>query len=118
MRFETIGAIAIPARPRFGAVRIAAAAPRVRVLHFGEHEVLLPVRTFFRERCRAVAHLDPLHASIVELTCVRHIADVLVPRDRSAAERAIVDRPFEQLSASTPDPSRNEVPHYLIVRLP
>src|SRR5207244_3462481 len=43
-RFESVRAIAFAAGPWFGAVRITAAAPCVRVLDFVEREVFLPVR--------------------------------------------------------------------------
>src|SRR4051812_32919345 len=84
---ESLAAVAVAAAPRLGAVEIAAAAARVRILNLVEREVRLPVVALFGERRGAVAHLDPLHAAIVELTGGVHVAEVLVAGHRAAAER-------------------------------
>src|SRR5262245_7058381 len=94
---EARRAVAAAARPRLGPAPVAAATARVRVLHFVQREVLLPVRLLLGERRRAVADLDPLDAAVVEPTCLGHVAQVLVAGDRSAAERPLLYRAIERL---------------------
>src|SRR5438128_12521251 len=76
--FETGGAIAVVARPRFGAIQIATAASRVRVLDLQQREVFFPIRAFFRERSPAVANLNQLHPALLELASLSHISEVFV----------------------------------------
>src|SRR5690348_7719331 len=116
MCLESIGAVAVGAGPWLFAVEVAAAAPRVCVLHLDEIEVLLPIRTFFRERRRAVAHLHPLNAVIVVLARGVHVAEILVARDRSVAERAAVNRAVERRAATRLHARGDEVAHGSIVQ--
>src|SRR5262245_34126279 len=110
-RFEARRTIAVAAGPRFGAVQIAASAPCVRVLHFDEVEVLFPVLALFLERRRAIAHLDPLHASILELARNLHIAEVLVAGDRAEPERFALDRVRQRVALAVFQSRRDQVPH-------
>jgi len=95
--FEAGCAIAVVAGPVLGTVQIATSTARVRVLNFHEVEILLPVRALFLQRRGAIADLDPLHGSILELPRLRHVSKVFIPRDRSSAERAVLDRAVERL---------------------
>ncbi len=74
-----------------------------------------PVLALFGQRRRAVADLDPLHAAVVELTRGVHVAEVLVAGDRSASERAFVDRPCERLTLPGFDSGGDQVPHRSIL---
>src|SRR6185295_3371512 len=84
------GAVAVTAGPRLGAVQIAAPAARMRVLDLLENEMLFPVLAFLGQRGRAVTHFNPLHAPVVQLTRLPHVARVFVAGDRALAERALV----------------------------
>lgn len=83
--FESRGAITAIARPRFRAVLVAAIPPVVRVLNPHEVEIFLPVGTFFLQRRRAVAHLDPTGRLVWAQTGVLHVAQVFAFRDGSLA---------------------------------
>src|SRR5439155_17218450 len=98
--FEPRGAVAVDAGPRLGAVQITAPRARVRVLYSHEIEILLPMRPFLLQRRRAEAHLDPLHAAVLELTRLIHVSQILIARDRSFAERAVIDRTREAVGLS------------------
>src|SRR6185436_10974286 len=74
---QASGAVAIAARPRFFAVHIAAAAPRVSVLDLGEVEISLPVLALFGQGRRAIADLHPLHAPGLINAGLVHVAEVL-----------------------------------------
>ena len=99
-----------------GAVQILAAAPRVRVLHFVEVEVLLPVFALFGERLVAVADLHPLHAAVIVRARVAHVAVVLAAGDRTPAERALVDGVGELRLLSGFDARCYQVAHGAILR--
>src|SRR5688500_13548351 len=88
---ELVSAIAVGARPRLFAAFIAAARARVSVLNFHELEVLLPVGSFFLQRHRAEAHLDPPCAGVVAEARVGHVAKVFAPGDGPSTERAVFD---------------------------
>jgi hypothetical protein len=108
---KTGGAIAVIARPRFGAIQIAAPASRVRVLNFQKLEVLLPVWALFRQRRPAVTNLNPLYAPILELASLAHISKVFVAGDRSSPQRPILDRTFKRLRLSGLHFCGNEISH-------
>src|SRR5262247_575177 len=57
--FQTGRAIAVIARPAFGAIQVAAAASCMRILHLQQVEILFPVRTFFSKRRGTVTNLNP-----------------------------------------------------------
>ena len=114
-RFEARGAVAVAARPRLVPVQVAAAAARVRVLDFLEVKELFPVLALFGQRRRAVADLDPLHAAVVELARGVHVAEVLVAGDRSASERAVVDRTCERLTLPGFDSGGDQIAHRSIL---
>src|SRR5258708_31133412 len=67
-RVEARGAVAVAARPRLGAIAIAAPAGGVGGLHLLQRAVSLPVVSLLLEPGRAVADLDPLHAAVLELS--------------------------------------------------
>ena len=90
--FKTGGAVTVVARPRFGAIQIATAASRVRVLDFQELEVFFPIRAFLREWRPAVANLNPLHSTILELACLSHISEVFIAGDRPFPQGSVFDR--------------------------
>ena len=113
--FEAGGAVAVAARPRLGAVFVAASASRVRVLDLFEIEILVPVFALFLQRRRAEAHLDPLHTAVVVLARVGHVAQVLAAGDRSATERAIVDRLAQRGRLTVSDAGRDQIAHRIIV---
>src|SRR5882672_1000006 len=108
---ESLRAVAADARPRFGAVRVAAGAPRVGVPDGVEVEELFPVRTLFGERCRAEAGLHPLHAAVRQLARMRHVAQVLVACHGAVAKRSVLDRAAQRVALSRPKASRDEISH-------
>src|SRR5438876_12427919 len=116
-RFEAGGAVTVAARPWLRTVEVAAARTCVRGLHFVQVEELFPVLALFGERRRTVAHLDPLHAAVVELTRIGHVAEVFVARDRALAERAVVDRLSQRFVVSRLYARGDEVSHDVIVPL-
>jgi hypothetical protein len=64
--FETLGAVAVAAGPRFSAIFIFAFATGVGVLDFHKIEKLFPVWPLFLERHVAVADFDPASRNIAE----------------------------------------------------
>jgi hypothetical protein len=110
-RFEACRAIAVSARPRFGAIRIATPAARVRVLHFQQIKIFFPVGTFLGKRRRTVAHLDPLHTAVIELPRVGHVPEIFIAGDRSFSERSLVYRARQRICLSGFDTSRNKITH-------
>ena len=115
-RFELRGAIAVPTRPRFGSVQVAAPAAGVGVLDFDEREKFFPVLALLSQRRRAIADLDPLHASILELACLVHVAEVFAACDGALAERPVLDGTLERLRVAGLDGGRDEVAHESILR--
>src|SRR5258708_1647969 len=59
LSFQTLGAVAIAAGPRFGSVLVLASPPVVRVLNTRQLEVLFPVGPFFEQRRGTVADFHP-----------------------------------------------------------
>ena len=110
-RFEACRAITVSARPRLRAIRIATPAARVRVLHFQQIKILFPVGTLLGKRRRTVAHLDPLHAAVIELARVGHVPEILIAGNRSFAERSLVYGARQRICLSGFDASRNKITH-------
>src|SRR5206468_8000682 len=73
------------------------------------------VRPFLGERRWTVAHLDPLHAGIIELARLCHVPQIFVAGNRSAAERSISDRAGERISLFRFYPRRHQITHDSIV---
>src|SRR5688572_18293203 len=57
-------AVALAARPRFGAVFVPAIPARMRVFHLREFEILFPIRPLFRQGNGAKTYLDPTHGAV------------------------------------------------------
>jgi hypothetical protein len=115
-RFEARGAVAVAASPRLGAAQIAAAAPCVGVLNFHQIEEGQPVLAFLGEWRRAIAHLDPLNASVLELSRGFHIAEIFVAGNRARSERAVGDGRGERFCLTRFESSRDKVAHLTILR--
>jgi hypothetical protein len=88
----------------------------VRVLHFDELEVLLPVRALLEQWCRAIADLDPAHCAIIHQPCGVHVAQVLVACNGSRAECSVVYRVAQSRATVGPDAGSHEISHQLIVK--
>jgi hypothetical protein len=115
-RFETRGAVAVDACPRLGAVQIAAAAARVRILHFLEGKIFLPVLALFSEWCRTKANLDPFDSAIVHQPRSCHIAEVLVTCNGSAPQCSSVDSPSKSSRSAGLQLGCDQIAHVFIVR--
>ena len=89
--FQSCGAIALPTSPRLSAILIAALAAIMRVLHAGKLKVLFPVRTFFLQRCRAVADFDPTGSSVLKQARVLHVAEIFALGDRALSQSFTLD---------------------------
>ena len=83
-RLEARGAVAVAARPRLGAVQIAAAAARVRVLHFVEREDSLPSTPALRQAASRSSRPRPTARGRRRAARRGHVAEVLVAGDRAA----------------------------------
>ena len=70
---------------------MSAIAPRVRVLHTEQLEILFPVRTFFRERLIAKTGLNPSGDALIAHPSVLHIVQVFVACDGTFSERTIIN---------------------------
>ena len=89
--FQPFRAIAIAARPMLGSVFVAAVSARVRIRDLEQIEVIFPVRSLFFEWRIAEISFHPCgNAEIVE-TSLAHVVQVLIARDRTSAECAVVD---------------------------
>ena len=75
---EFFRAITIATGPRFCSVLMSAIAPRVRVLHTEQLEILFPVRPFFRERLIAKTGLNPRCDILIVYPRLFHVAKVFV----------------------------------------
>src|SRR5262245_51620881 len=108
---EPIGAVAVAAGPRLGAVLIAAPASRVRVLHRKQLEVLFPVRTLFGQRRGAEAGLHPLDAPVRQFAGLGHVAKVFSAGHRAPPERAVLNGAAKRGEAARPEPGSDEISH-------
>ncbi len=72
-------AITVATGPRLCSVLMSAIAPRMRVLHTEQLEILFPIRTLFRERRIAKAGLNPRGDALSAHTILLHIVQVFVP---------------------------------------
>jgi hypothetical protein len=115
-RLEPCRTIAVAAGPWRGAVRVATSAARVCVLHFQQVEIFFPVRTFLGERRGAVAHLDPLHAAVIEPPRIGHVPEIFVAGNGSFPERSFVDGARQRICLSGFDTSGYKITHVSIVR--
>jgi hypothetical protein len=109
--FEAARAIALRARPRFGAVQIAAVSTCVRIFDADQIEVFLPIRSLFLERDPAEANLHPMGGAVVSRARLLHIPEILVARDGAAAERAIFNRPEQSLLFARLHASFHQIAH-------
>ena len=91
-RFEPLGAVAVAAGPRLGAVFVAAIGSRMGVLNLDQVEELFPVRPLFFQRHVAVTDFDPARRAVVEQAGILHVAQIFALGDRSGAQRAALDR--------------------------
>ena len=105
-------AIAAAARPRLASVLIAAFAPVVRILHFREIEVFLPVRPLFLQWCGAVTDFHPTYRLVVAETSLTHIAQIFAFGDRALAERLLLDRLKQIAFAAGFNAGSNQVTDY------
>ena len=71
---QTRGAIAAVARPCLLAIGVPALSPVMRVLDFGQVEMLLPIWTLLLKWRRTVANFDPPSRAIRAEPGVAHIA--------------------------------------------
>ena len=55
-------------------------------------EIFFPIRTLFGQGRVAKTRFDPMRVALRVNACYLHIIELLVARDRFAAERAIRDR--------------------------
>jgi len=85
------------------------------VLNLGEIEVLLPIRTLFLQRSRAVADLDPARGSIGKEARVLHVAKIFAFSDGALAESLVGDRLKEFLFPTRLQSCSHEIPHRLII---
>jgi len=70
---------------------MSAIAPRVRVLHTEQLEILFPVRTFFRERLIAKTGLNPRCDILIVYPRLFHVAKVFVAGNGTFPERSIIN---------------------------
>ena len=75
---EAGSAVAIVTSPVLSAVQVTAAAPGMSILDLEQLEVLFPIRTFLRERSRAIANFNPLNRAVIELPRLFHVSRVFV----------------------------------------
>jgi hypothetical protein len=111
--FESLGAVAIRARPRFGAVLVPAIFAVVRVLDAQQFKKFFPVRPFLRQWCVAKAGLDPVCDAIRADPRVLQIVNVFIAGNRALAERAIGDGLPQIFFASLFHAGFNEITHGL-----
>lgn len=78
---ELLCAIAIAARPWFGAVLVPAIPARMRVFDADKLKIFFPIRALFRQRRVAKTGLDPGCDAVVIQTRFVHIMNVLVTGD-------------------------------------
>ena len=81
------------------------------VLDLHQLEVLFPVGLLLVERLPAEADLHPAHRAVLELPRLGHVPQVLVARDRAAAERALLDGAQEGRLLAGTDAGGDEVSH-------
>ena len=117
LALQALGAIAVLAGPGFGAVVVATVAAVMRVLHFDEIEVLLPIRPLFKEGRRAVADFDPAGGAVGAKAGVLHISKVFAAGDGASAEGAVFDRLEERLLAVGLDSGAHQVAHGVFILL-
>src|SRR2546421_4442549 len=96
---EFFRAITIAAGPRFCSVLMSAIAPRVRVLHTEQLEILFPVRTFFRERLIAKTGLNPRCDILIVYPRLVHVVKEFSAAVGTFPSRAIII-PGTQMSSS------------------
>jgi hypothetical protein len=116
--FKPGGAIAISAGPGLGTILVAALAAVVRVLHLDQLKILLPIRSLFLERCRAIADFDPSHRLVSINPRFVHVAQVLVSSDRASAQCAALNRFLERPLATIFHPRSHEVSHVFRISVP
>src|SRR5262245_54005611 len=95
--FERLGAIAVTAGPRLGAVLVPAVSSRMSVLHVEQVEIFLPVRSLLRERGGAKTHLDPARRAVRGQSRLIHVVQILISGNRTAPERAGAHRLEQRL---------------------
>ena len=89
--FQALGAIAIVAGPRLGAILVTAAPPIVRILNFAEFKIFLPVWALFLQGSWAIANLNPAGGFVRAKPGFPHVAQVFALGNRALAEGFIFD---------------------------
>jgi len=115
--FEAFGAIAIAARPRFGAVFVPAIFSTVRIRDAQEFKKLFPVRPFFLQRCVAETRFHPVRDAILADARLLQVINIFVARDGTVAKRAVGDGLPEGVFFSRFDCGFDEVTHTQIIKL-
>ena len=113
---QALGAGAIAARPSFGAVFMAAIAPRVGVLNPDKVEVFLPVRAFLLQGRCTIADFHPFGSSVFQQAGLFHIVEIFVAGDRPAPETTLLNGSQKGLFLSAFDTCLNEIAHGLRIR--
>jgi hypothetical protein len=89
--FQSLRAMAVGARPRFGAVFVPAILAVVRVPDAQQFKVFLPVRPFLGQGCGAKTGLDPVRDAVIAHACLLQVVNIFVTGNRALAKRAVGD---------------------------
>ena len=83
----------------------------MRVLHAQQVEVLLPIRTFFRQRRRTETNFDPGYRTITTKPSVLHVFEIFIASDGALAQDPSINGLHESQFLSRLHPCFNEVAH-------
>src|ERR1700723_3329892 len=83
----------------------------MRVLHAQQIEVLLPIRTFFRQWRRTETNFDPGYRTITTKPSVVHVFEIFVASDGALAQDPFINGLHESQFLSRLHPCFNEVAH-------
>src|ERR1700736_3245509 len=83
----------------------------MRVLHAQQVEVLLPIRTFFRQWRRTKTNFDPGYRTITTNPGVFHVFEIFVASNGALAQNPFINSLHESQFLSRLHPCSNEVAH-------
>lgn len=109
--FQPFGAIAMAARPRFGAIFVPAILAIVRVPDAQQLKKFLPVRPFLRQRRGAETGFHPMCDTVLAGARLLHVVVIFVASNRTPAKRAVGDRLQQRLFPSGLHAGFNQITH-------